>query len=186
VTQQAIRLKVVGYLQKKLGTQKQCAGVFELTERSVNRIWSRYRKEGKRSLSNKKRGVQRDSKKINGQQAVEVRKLIKDKLPDQLKLPFGLWTRAAVQQLIEDRYGVKLSRWQVARYLKDWGYTPQKPIRKAFEQKPEQVKQWLKKAYPAIKKLAKKKKGLSVLEMKRVCEVITRQAAAMPQKVRHR
>jgi transposase len=48
---------------------------------------------------------------------------------------------------------------QVGRYLKSWGYTPQKPIRKAFEQKPEQVKQWLEKEYPAIKKRATKEKG---------------------------
>jgi hypothetical protein len=82
--------------------------------------------------------------------------LIKDKLPDQLKLSFGLWTREAVQQLILDRFGIELSRWQVGRYLKSWGYTPQKPISKAFEQKPEKVKEWLETEYPAIKKRAAK------------------------------
>ncbi|NIM35273.1 MAG: hypothetical protein GTN67_07735 [Hydrotalea flava] len=91
-------------------------------------------------------------KKITGKQAAEVGQLIKEKLPDQLKLPFGLWTREAVQQLLLDRYRIELSRWQVGRYLKDWGYTPQKPINKAFEQKPEKVKEWLGKEYPAIKK----------------------------------
>ena len=157
--QEAIRLKVVGYLQKKLGTQNQCAEVFELSERSVNRIWSKYRQGGKRSLNNKKRGVQ-GGKKINGKQSAEVRKLIKDKLPDQLKLPFGLWTREAVQQLILDRYGITLSRWQVGRYLKSWGYTPQKPISKAFEQKPEKVKKWLEEEYPAIKKRAQREDAI--------------------------
>lgn len=58
--------------------------------------------------------------------------MIKDKLPEQLKLPFGLCTREAVQQLIAQKYGVELSRWQVGRYLKKWGHTPQKPIKKAF------------------------------------------------------
>lgn len=157
-TQEAIRIRVVDYLKKKLGTQRQCAEIFGLTERSVNRIWNKYKDEGKRGLIAKKRGV-KDGKKINGKQAAEVRNLIKDKMPDQLKLPFGLWTREAVQQLISDRYGIVLSRWQVGRYLKSWGYTPQKPIRKAFEQKPEQVKQWLEKEYPAIKKRALKEKG---------------------------
>ncbi|MBW7893394.1 MAG: IS630 family transposase [Chitinophagaceae bacterium] len=157
-TQEAIRIRVVDYLKKKLGTQRQCAEIFGLTERSVNRIWNKYKDEGKRGLIAKKRGV-KDGKKINGKQAAEVRNLIKDKMPDQLKLPFGLWTREAVQQLISDRYGIVLSRWQVGRYLKSWGYTPQKPIRKAFEQKPEQVKQWLEKEYPAIKRRALKEKG---------------------------
>ncbi|MBK7100091.1 MAG: winged helix-turn-helix domain-containing protein [Sphingobacteriales bacterium] len=33
-------------------------------------------------------------------------------------MAFGLWTRAAVQQLIEQKYGVVLSVKQVGRYLK--------------------------------------------------------------------
>jgi transposase len=115
--QEAIRLKVVDCLRKKLGTQKQCALIFGLSERSVNRIWSRYRENGKRGLSNRKRGV-KGGKKINGAQAAEVRRLIRDRMPEQLKLPYGLWTREAVQQLIEDKYGVELSRWQVGRYLR--------------------------------------------------------------------
>jgi transposase len=157
--QEAIRFKIIDYLRKKIGTQKQCAEIFGLEERSVNRIWNKYQKEGKAALTSKKRGVQ-GGKKINGGQAAEVRKLIKDKLPDQLKLPWGLWTREAVQQLILNRYGIELSRWQVGRYLKSWGYTPQKPIRKAFEQKPEKVKQWLNEEFPKIKKRCTKEKGI--------------------------
>jgi transposase len=133
--------------------------MFQLSKSAVDKIWTRYKLLGKRGLENKKRGV-KGGKKINGKQAAEVRNLIKDKLPDQLKLPFGLWTREAVQQLILQRYGIELSRWQVGRYLKSWGYTPQKPISKAFEQKPERVKNWLKKEIPAIKKRAAKEKAI--------------------------
>lgn len=156
--QEETRFRIVDYLKNKRGTQKQAAAIFSVTERSVNKTWNKYKTEGKRSLASKKRGV-KGGMKIKGEQAAEVRKLIKDKMPDQLKLPFGLWTREAVQQLIERRYGIALSVKQVGRYLKSWGYTPQKPIRKAFEQKPEQVKQWLNKEYPAIKKRAAKEKG---------------------------
>jgi transposase len=157
--QEAIRFKVVDYLKKKLGTQRQASEIFGITERSVNRIWARYNKGGKRSVGRNKRGV-KGGKKITGKQSAEVRRLIKDKMPDQLKLPFGLWTREAVQQLIFNRFGIDLSRWQVGRYLKAWGYTPQKPISKAFEQKPEKVKQWLDKEYPAIKKRARKENAI--------------------------
>jgi transposase len=157
--QATTRELVVEYLKKKLGTQKQCSEVYKLHLRSVQRIWHRYKHGGKRAILEKKRGV-KGGKKINGKQAAEVRKLIKDKMPDQLKLPFGLWTREAVQQLILDRYGIALSRWQVGRYLKRWGYTPQKPIRKAFEQKPEKVKQWLNEEFPKIKKPCTQEKGV--------------------------
>lgn len=77
-----------------------------------------------------------------------------------MKLSFGLWTRQEVQQLILLKYKIELSRSQIGRYLKSWGDTQQKPIRKAFEQKREKVKQWLNKGYPSIKKKAKNQKGI--------------------------
>ncbi len=161
--QEATRLKVCSCLKKNLGTQKQAAEIFGLSIRSVNRIWATYKITGSRGLQSKKRGVQ-GGKKITGVQAAEVRRLIKEKMPDQLKLPFGLWTREAVQQLIVDKYGIELSRWQVGRYLKSWGYTPQKPISKAYEQDPKRVAQWLDKEYPAIKKKAKKQNAVIYFE----------------------
>ncbi len=161
--QEETRLRLVFFLNKKQGTQKDAATIFGITERSVNKIWNKYKTEGRRSLYSKKRGVQ-GGKKINGKQAAEVRQLVKDKMPDQLKLSFGLWTREAVQQLILNKYSIELSRWQVGRYLKSWGYTPQKPITKAFEQNPERVKAWLKKEYPAIKKRAAKENATIYFE----------------------
>lgn len=157
--QEKVRELVIDFLKKKKGTQKQAAELYGLSLNGVQRIWKRYKEKGLRGLASKKRGVQ-GGKKINGKQSAEVRQLIKEKLPDQLKLPYGLWTREAVEQLILNRYGIELSRWQVGRYLKSWGYTPQKPISKAFEQKPEKVKEWLKKEYPAIKKRAVKENAV--------------------------
>ena len=157
--QEETRIRVCEYLKKKIGTQKQAAEIFGITERGVNKIWSSYKTKGKRGLASKKRGVQ-VGKKITGEQAFIVRKLIKEKLPDQLKLPYGLWTREAVQRLMYEKFDVELSRWQVGRYLKDWGYTPQKPISKAFEQKPERVQEWLETEYPTIQTKAKKEKAV--------------------------
>ena len=157
--QATIREQVVDFLKKKKGTQNQASEIFGLSQSGVEKIWRKYKNEGRRGIGEKKRGVQ-GGKKINGKQSAEVRQLIKDKLPDQLKLPFGLWTREAVQQLILNRYGIELSRWQVGRYLKSWGYTPQKPIGKAFEQKPQKVKEWLEKEYPAIKRRAAKENAV--------------------------
>ncbi len=161
--QEAIRLKVCAYLKKNLGTQSQAAEIFGLSIRSANRIWAKYKTKGSRGLQSKKRGVQ-GGKKITGVQSAEVRRLIKEKMPDQLKLSYGLWTREAVQQLIFDKYGIELSRWQVGRYLKAWGYTPQKPISKAYEQDPKRVTQWLEKQYPAIKKKAKRQNAVIYFE----------------------
>jgi transposase len=158
-SQETKRRLIVSYLKKRQGTHQQAADLFQVSKSGVDKIWTRYNQKGLRGLSSKKRGVQ-GGKKISGKQAAEVRELIKYKMPDQLKLPFGLWTREAVQQLMLERYGIDLSRWQVGRYLKSWGFTPQKPISKAFEQKPEKVKAWLNEEYPAIKKRALKEKAV--------------------------
>jgi len=157
--QAGVRHQVMQYLKKKMGSQQQASEIFGLSVNGVHKIWKRYKEGGIRNIAQKKRGIT-SGKKIKGAQSAEVRRLIKDKLPDQLKLPYGLWTREAVQQLIFEKFGIELSRWQVGRYLKSWGYTPQKPISKAFEQKPEKVKQWLEKQYPAIKKQAQKENAV--------------------------
>jgi transposase len=158
-SQETKRRLVVSYLKTKQGTHQQAADIFDMSKSGVDKIWTRYSRKGIRGIGSKKRGVQ-GGKKITGKQAAEVRELIKYKMPDQLKLTFGLWTREAVQQLMLDRYNIALSRWQVGRYLKSWGFTPQKPISKAFEQKPAKVKAWLNEEYPAIKNRALKEKAI--------------------------
>lgn len=78
-----------------------------------------------------------------------------NRYPEQLKLPFCLWTRDAVSRFIEKRYGINLSKWTVGRYLKRWGFTPQKPARQAFERNPEAVRRRLEEEYPLIRARAK-------------------------------
>src|SRR6266513_1240103 len=86
--QAAIRQQVTEYLKKNTGSQQQAAGIFGLSLNGVHKIWKRYKEGGKRNIAQRKRGVT-GGKKINGVQSAEIRRLIKDKLPDQLKLPFG-------------------------------------------------------------------------------------------------
>ncbi|WP_197340061.1 helix-turn-helix domain-containing protein, partial [Ralstonia solanacearum] len=72
------------------------------------------------------------------------------KTPDQLKMPYALWTRAAVGQLIKQCFGIRLAVRTVGLYLSRWGFTPQKPMRKAYEQSPAAVRKWLEHDYPVI------------------------------------
>jgi transposase len=61
--------------------------------------------------------------------------------------------------LIADRFGINVSVWTVGRYLRKWGFTPQKPLRRAYEQDPEAVRRWLEVEYPAIRRRAKRRKA---------------------------
>jgi hypothetical protein len=64
-------------------------------------------------------------------------------------------TRQAVQELIQQQTGQSLPIRTVGEYLKRWGYTPQKPVRKAYKQDPEEVEQWLDKIYPDVERRAR-------------------------------
>lgn len=106
----------------------------------------------------RKRGPKPRIRLAPWQAALTVR-WITDHHPEQLKLPCVLWTREAVGQLIEQKFGIAVSVWTVGRYLKRWGLTPQKPLRKALEQDPKAVKKWLQEEYPSIRRLAKREKA---------------------------
>src|SRR2546422_10375081 len=73
-------------------------------------------------------------------QAATTVRLILSRCPDQLRLPFALWTREAVQQLLARRFAVHVAVCTVGRYLRAWGLTPQKPVRRAYEQNPAAVR----------------------------------------------
>jgi transposase len=94
-------------------------------------------------------------RRLNAEQEIEVQKLIRDKTPDQIKMPYALWSRTAVMELIGQRFKIKLPVRTVGTYLARWGFTPQKPIKKAYEQRPVEVKAWLDNSYPVIAGRAK-------------------------------
>jgi len=111
---------------------------------------------GEAALSGGKRGRRPgEQKALSPRQEALIRRLIVNKCPDQLQLPFALWTREAVGQLIERRTGIRLSLSALSAYLAAWGLTAQKPIRRATERDEAAIKAWLEQDYPAIVQRAK-------------------------------
>ena len=89
-------------------------------------------------------------------QEKQIQEWVCKRCPDQLQLPFALWTRKAIQLLIKEKCGVRLSIRGVGEYLQRWGYTPQKPIRRAYERDEARVQAWLTQEYPQIKRQAQR------------------------------
>ncbi len=96
-----------------------------------------------------------DRRKLSLDQERLVRKHVCDKRPEQLKLDFALWSRGAVMQLIEREFGMVLGVRTVGDYLKRWGLTPQKPIKRAYERNDRAIQEWKRQRYPAIAKQAR-------------------------------
>lgn len=123
---------------------------------TVRAAIDRYAVGGSSGNKPKPRGKQSGSgRSLSEAQEMSIQRIIIDKRPEQLKMDFALWTRSAVMQLIERELGITLSVRGVGNYLKRWGFTPQKPIKRAYEQRPEAVQAWLDEQYPEIEQRAK-------------------------------
>lgn len=139
-------------------THEETSLLFGVTRVAVSGWIILFRRDGWEGLKAQKRGRPKGGSLLPWQ-AAQIVRLVMDKRPEQLKLPFYLWTREAVAQLVEKKFGISLSIWTIGRYLARWGFTPQKPVRRAFEQDGEAVRQWLDEKYPAIRKQAKREKA---------------------------
>lgn len=157
--QELIRQRAVAAVGNGM-THVKAAEVFGVTRHSVDRWIKTYRAAGVDALKAKKRGPKGEQSRLKGWQAATICNLIRDRHPEQLKLPFVLWTAEAVQQLIHRRFKLHVSGRTVRRYLSRWGFTPQKPVRRAYERDDAAVQHWLQKEYPAIRKAAKREKAL--------------------------
>ena len=147
---QVIRLRKAGRTYDEIAEQTGLSrtGVFD--------ICKRHKAAGAKALRDAPGGRKSgQGRTLEPTQELLVRQLIADKTPDQLKMPYALWTRAAVGQLIEQGFGIRLAVRTVGLYLTRWGFTPQRPMKKAYEQSPAAVKKWLEQDYPAIATRAK-------------------------------
>src|SRR5919106_1600134 len=112
-------------------TQAQAARVFGVHPNAVNRWIRRYREGGFPGLSARRRG------RRAGEQAA--------------------LTETQQQEVIAL---VREARTTTGAYLRGWGFSPQKPQRRALEQNPAAVRRWLTTDYPAIRAQAKREGGV--------------------------
>jgi len=129
-----------------------------VSRQSVYNWIEKHSKSGKQGLKSHKRGRPKGTQ-LQPWQTAQIVNLIKNSCPDELSMPFFLWTRESVGQLIKNKFKISLSKWTVGRYLAKWGFSPQKPARRAIEQNPKAIEKWFEIEYPMIQKLSKKEKA---------------------------
>jgi transposase len=154
--QEELRRRALVLLVQQGLSQAEAARVVGVQRQTVN-IWlQRYRARGDDGMLDGRRVSPRRGKGLlTAAEAGQVQGWVRDRTPDQLKLPFALWTSRAVRDLIALRFGKLLGLSTVQLYLQRWGMTPQKPLARARERQPAAVAAWLAQHYPAIAKRAK-------------------------------
>src|SRR3954465_15314252 len=157
--QEERRRQGIGLRQAGL-TYDQIAAQVGLSATGVFNICQRYAERGAAGLKTGPRGPEPGHGRfLNAKQEAEARRLIQRHTPDELGLGFALWSRAAVRELIWRRFEVRLAVRTMGTYLARWGFTAQKPLRRASEQDPAAVRRWLRRDYPAISARAKAEGG---------------------------
>ena len=147
---QAIRLLKQGRKQVEV------AGIIGVRSATISDWWRLYMTGGKKALKLQHPGPVKGTNGIlSAEQEKEIQRLIIDKTPDQLKLPFVLWDRKAIVALIRHQYDIVIAIRTVGKYLNRWHFSPQRPIKRAYEQQPKAVQTWLDEEYPKIQRSAK-------------------------------
>lgn len=111
----------------------------------------------KNEFGEHKRGREKEQQKIlTSDEQIEILGAIKNSTPDKEGVESFLWSRKAVREYIEKKYGKVLAPQTISDYTKRWGLSSQRPKKQTSEQDAEKIKKWLEEEYPKIKKQAKK------------------------------
>ena len=142
-------------------SQVEAAEVFDVSTRSVSRWWNAFWRKGPEALISGKPG-QRPGvhKALSKARQKALCRTILTQTPMQAGGEGLLWTRAEVQALIARRHQIRLSLPTIGKYLHSWGLSPQRPVRRAYEQNPAAIRAWLTETYPAIVAQARAEGGI--------------------------
>ena len=139
--------------------QVEVAGLLGVTRQAVSNWLRAHRRGGDQALGARRRGRRGGHTKLSQAEQEKIARLIVGNNPDQLKLPGFLWTRALVRDLVRQQLAIEIGEDTAGRYLRAWGFSPQKPMRRAYEQSDEAVRRWLEERYPEIEKRARRERA---------------------------
>lgn len=143
-------------LSKQGKKVREIAETLDVSERHVKATRASYKKDGFAGISLKKRGRKvGDGRCLTPEQEKEIRNMIVDKNPDQLKLKGCMWTRKNIAELIKRLYKMSMPLSTLGYYLERWGFSVQRSTERAYKQDSAKLDTWLNETYPAISERAR-------------------------------
>ena len=116
--QEAMRRRALVLIEQQGFSQAAAAEAVGVQRQTVNVWLRRWREQGEDGVLDGRRVSPRRGKGLLSEtEARQAQRWITDKTPDQLKLPWALWTSRAVRELIELRFGKRLGLSTVQLYL---------------------------------------------------------------------
>lgn len=154
-SQYQIRKSIVRLLNQGK-TNGEIVEILDVSERHVRSVKKQYAEGGMAALKPKKRGRSVGEKRVlTAEQEKEIQKLIVDKDPMQFKMKECMWTRKAISELIYQKYKIEIKLSTLGYYLQRWGFSLQRPVKRAYKQDQKKIDEWLNKEFPGITERAK-------------------------------
>lgn len=152
------RLRAV-QLQQQGWYQRDIAGALGVAEATLSRWLARARAAGPEALLH--RAPPGRPPQVTAEQA----RLIPDFLwhgPEAYGFRGEVWTCARVAKVIEEEFGVRFHKSHVARLLKELGWTPQTPIRRALQRDEDAIDRWRAEVWPHLRQRARRERRVPV------------------------
>ena len=157
--QEQIRFDVIKLREAGM-TYIRISNLLNISIISVWKFCKNYNLYGEPGIRNKKRGRKLGEKRIlTKEQTKKLENILLNKMPIDFDIPYCLWSRQAIQNLILKIWSIDMKLKTISEYMKRLGSTPQKPIKIAYKQNPEELKKWIEEDFPKIKKRAYKEKA---------------------------
>jgi transposase len=152
-----LRLAAVKRIENGESPEAVAAGM-GFNRRSVYRWLEAYHYGGEAALQPKP--ILGAPPKLDARQLSRLSRIVRTKNPLQLSFPYALWTLAMIRELIRREFSVALSEVSVGRLMRRLGFSPQRPMYRAWQQDPTLVEAWRTIEYPKIAKRAKRENAV--------------------------
>jgi len=137
---------------------EQVAQGLGMNRRTIYRWLSAYHYGGEAALNAKP--IPGAPPKVNAALLQKLASIIREKNPLQLKFEFALWTLSIIRELLRRDFGIRISEVSVGRLMKRIGFTPQRPLYRAWQQDKQLVDSWVTTEFLNIKARAKRENAM--------------------------
>ena len=142
---QVVRLKIEGCG----GREIEC--LTGVRANRVSEIWRRYLKNGDDGLIPGKPGTKPGGRSLlTVSMECGIRWTMISNTPDNMCMPYSLWTRQIASDFIRRKYGVRLSLRCMTNYFKKWGFTCHMPLWQTAAIDSADFARFMNEVYPAI------------------------------------
>lgn len=148
--QYQIRKTIVRLLEEGKSGQE-IAKLLDVSEGHVSNVKKAYREGGIQGIQIGQRGRRYGAKRtLTPEQESKIVSIIVSKTPEQLRLPGCMWTRENIRQLIREMYKIDMPLSTLGYYLQRWGFSVQRPTKRAYKQDEKKIDAWLNEEFPGI------------------------------------